>query len=53
MLLEAPEVGDYVIVHAGFAIHRINEDDAMKSLKLIRETAGLLFGDQGEGTDSD
>ncbi|MBL7181271.1 MAG: HypC/HybG/HupF family hydrogenase formation chaperone [Pseudomonadota bacterium] len=53
MLLEAPRVGDYVIVHAGFAIHKINENDALESLKLIRETVSLMFGDQEEGTDSD
>jgi hydrogenase expression/formation protein HypC len=53
MLLEDLKVGDYVIVHAGFAIHKINADDALESLKLIRETASSMFGDQEEGTDSD
>ena len=53
MLLEDLEIGDYVIVHAGFAIHKINADDALESLKLIRETASSMFGDQEEETDSD
>jgi len=30
-------------VHAGFAINKINEEDALKSLKLIREAASLFF----------
>ena len=46
MLLEAPKVGDYVIVHAGFAINKINEEDAMESLKLLREAAALSFNNK-------
>jgi hydrogenase expression/formation protein HypC len=30
-------VGDYVIVHVGFAISKLNEDEARKTLALIRE----------------
>ena len=45
LLVENPEVGDYVIVHAGFAINKINEEDAMESLKLMREAASLIFDD--------
>jgi len=43
LLIENPEVGDYVIVHAGFAINKINEEDALESLKLLREAASLIF----------
>jgi hydrogenase expression/formation protein HypC len=43
LILENPKVGDYVIVHAGFAIHKINEEDAMESLRLIREAVSLIF----------
>ncbi len=46
LLLEAPKVGDYVIVHAGFAIHAIDETDAMESLKLLREAAALSFNNK-------
>ncbi len=53
MLLEDPKIGDYVIVHAGFAINKLNEEDAMESLKLLREVVSLTFGDQNKGTDSD
>lgn len=42
ILLEEPQVGDYVIVHAGFGIHKIDEEVAMESLKILREAASLL-----------
>ena len=31
------KVGDYVIVHAGFAIHKIDPDKAKETLRLIDE----------------
>jgi hydrogenase expression/formation protein HypC len=43
LLLDEPKVGDYVIVHAGFAIHKIDEADALESLKLLREAVSLSF----------
>jgi len=43
LLVENPEVGEYVIVHAGFAISKINEEDALESLKLLKEAASLIF----------
>lgn len=36
-LLETPNVGDYVLVHAGFAIQTIDEDEAKETLKLLEE----------------
>ena len=42
LLIEDPRIGDYVIVHAGFAIHKIDEKAAMESLKLLREAAALI-----------
>jgi len=35
-------VGDYVIVHVGFAISRMDETEAMKTLRLIEEIDGAL-----------
>ncbi len=34
-----PSVGDYVIVHAGFAIHSLVEEEALRNLELLRELA--------------
>jgi len=42
LLLEDPQVGDWVIVHAGFAIQKIHEEIAMESLKILRETVAFV-----------
>lgn len=34
---EKPGVGDYVIVHAGFAIHKIDEEIARETLEMLRQ----------------
>jgi hydrogenase expression/formation protein HypC len=41
LLLEDAQIGDYLIVHAGFAIHSVDEAEALASLKLLREMAAL------------
>lgn len=35
--LKDPQPGDYVIVHAGFAIDKLDEEEAQKTLDLFRE----------------
>ena len=47
LLLEDAQVGDYVIVHAGFAIHKIDETEAMESLKVLRELVSFMDGEAG------
>ena len=38
MILDDPvAVGDFVIVHAGFAISRLDEEEARETLALMRE----------------
>ncbi|OPY05677.1 MAG: Hydrogenase isoenzymes formation protein HypC [Syntrophus sp. PtaB.Bin001] len=34
---EPVSIGDYVICHAGYAIHRIDEESARESLALLKE----------------
>ena len=41
LLLENPALGDHVMIHAGFAIYRIDEAQAMESLKILREMASF------------
>jgi hydrogenase expression/formation protein HypC len=36
-MVEKPAIGDYVIVHAGFAIAIMDEKEAMETLNLVRE----------------
>ncbi len=39
LLPEEASVGDYVLVHAGFAIHKIDREAAEEALKLFGEIA--------------
>ncbi|MCL8206459.1 MAG: HypC/HybG/HupF family hydrogenase formation chaperone [Actinomycetia bacterium] len=38
-LLESPQVGDWVVVHAGFALEKLDEEAARETLALVRELA--------------
>lgn len=38
-LLDDVRPGDWVIVHAGFAISKLNEEEAQETLSLLREIA--------------
>ncbi len=38
-LLEEIKLGDWVIVHAGFAISKLDEEEAQETLSLLRELA--------------
>lgn len=42
LLQEDAKVGDFVIVHAGFVIQTIDEQEAMESLKILRQLASQL-----------
>jgi len=35
------DIGDYVLVHVGFAISKLSEEEAQETLKLIREIANI------------
>ncbi len=43
-LLNEVAVGDYVLIHVGYALHRISETEARRTLELMRE-AGLAGAD--------
>jgi hydrogenase expression/formation protein HypC len=40
-LVPETKVGDYVIVHVGFAIQRLDEVEARKTLSLLDELAAV------------
>lgn len=42
MVDRIPEVGDYVIIHAGFAIRTLSEQEAQYNLSLLRQMANVL-----------
>lgn len=54
------EVGDYVLMHAGYALHVLREDEARETLRLLREAhreedpdaaPGSRIGPEGPGSD--
>jgi hydrogenase expression/formation protein HypC len=42
LLLEDARIGDYVIVHAGFAIQKLDEAAARETLDLLREAIAAV-----------
>jgi hydrogenase expression/formation protein HypC len=46
LLTPEVEVGDYVLLHTGYAINVIDEEEAKETLKLFEEMASL---DEPEG----
>ncbi len=44
-LLHEVKVGDWVIVHAGFAISRLDQKEARRTLKLFKELEKISPGD--------
>ena len=36
LILDDVEVGDYVIIHAGFAIHKIDEAAALETMEYLK-----------------
>ena len=44
-LLDDVKVGDYVIVHAGFAIQKLSVEEAEATLRLFEEIAAAMDGE--------
>jgi hydrogenase expression/formation protein HypC len=42
MYVPEAEVGDYVLVHAGFAIGQVDADEAAKTLEMLREYSDAM-----------
>ncbi|MFF1296352.1 MULTISPECIES: HypC/HybG/HupF family hydrogenase formation chaperone [unclassified Streptomyces] len=41
------KVGSYVIVHVGFAISQVDEEEAQRTLEVLRSMADLVEGELG------
>jgi hydrogenase expression/formation protein HypC len=39
--IEDVKIGEYVIVHVGFALSKMNEEEAMETLKMIEDMENL------------
>jgi hydrogenase expression/formation protein HypC len=44
---ERPELGDYVLIHVGFALSKIDEQEAMETLRML-EGLGDAYTDEIE-----
>lgn len=53
LLVEDAQVGDYVIVHAGFAIRKIDEEAAQESLRYLREAVEFSIRNDSEEPSTD
>jgi hydrogenase expression/formation protein HypC len=53
MLVPDAGVGDYVLVHAGFAISVLDEAEAQQTYDLLREIAACDEGEDGGDADRD
>ena len=42
---ERPELGDYVLIHVGFALSKIDEQEALETLRLL-EGLGEAYTDE-------
>lgn len=49
LLEEEPRLGDYVIVHAGFALRTLAPEDAEETLKLLREMVACVEAETAGG----
>jgi hydrogenase expression/formation protein HypC len=43
-MIENAKVGDYILLHAGFAIQKISEEEAAETLKILKEMNDTLNG---------
>lgn len=41
VLLDQVAVGDYLLIHVGYALHKVSEEEAARTLSLMAE-AGIL-----------
>lgn len=41
-LIENPTIGDFVIVHVGYALHKIDMNEAFKTFELIEQVKQVV-----------
>lgn len=45
LMEEEPRIGDYLIVHAGFALRLLDPKEAQETLTVLRQLAEAEFGE--------
>ncbi|CCH48644.1 HypC/HybG/HupF family hydrogenase formation chaperone [Pseudodesulfovibrio piezophilus] len=46
LLDEEVTLGDYIIIHAGFALRKLDPKEAEETLKILRDMLELVGGDE-------
>lgn len=46
--LHEPKVGEYVLVHVGFALSKIDQQDAEETLDILRQMGDISDSEQSE-----
>ena len=49
-LIDDPQPGDYILLHVGYALHKLSEEEALRTLDMMAETgliAEELAGEEG------
>jgi hydrogenase expression/formation protein HypC len=44
-LLDAVSIGDYVLIHAGYAIEKLDTEEALETLELLRQVYRAGMGE--------
>ncbi len=42
LIAETVNIGDYILVHVGFAMSKIDKEDALESLKIYRKMIEIM-----------
>lgn len=42
-MVDGVKVGDYILLHAGFAIEKLKEEDALETLRMLKEIDDSLI----------
>lgn len=42
MLFQEADLGDHLLIHAGYAIGRVNEEEARQALELVRSASDAM-----------
>ena len=48
LVSEPVEIGDYVLIHVGFAMSKIDEADALESLKIYEEVLAKMDEEEAQ-----
>lgn len=49
-LLDSPDVGEYVIVHAGYGIEKLDTDEADARIEIFEELERIWHARKAQGT---